>query len=124
MDQSKVAVVIEDDGDIAELLESILQRSGAVVHTACTGAAGIEAVRVHRPRLITLDQGLPDIDGCEVARRIRDFSDAHILLVSAQTDKTPAKTTALYAAGVSDVMTKPFSPRELRRRAEAVLGTS
>ena len=120
MDQSTVAVVIEDDGDIAQLLESVLQRSGAVVHTACTGAAGIEAVRTHQPLLVTLDLGLPDIDGCEVARRIRDFSDAHILLVSAQTDRT----AALHAAGVSDIMPKPFSPRELRRRAEAVLGAN
>jgi two-component system, OmpR family, response regulator len=118
MEQSKVVVVIEDDGDIATLLESILQRSGAVVHTACTGAAGIEAVRAHRPRLITLDLGLPDIDGCEVARRIRHFSDAHILLVSAQA----GVSADLRALGVSDILGKPFSPRELRRRAEAVLG--
>jgi len=119
MNQPKIAVVIEGDGDIAMLLEAVLQRSGAIVHTTRTGAAGIKAVRTHRPQLVTVDMGLPDIDGCEVTQRIRDFSDAHILLISSPTDRL----AALFTAGVDDVITKPFSPRELHSRAEAVLGT-
>lgn len=120
MDISSTAVVIEDDDDIAMLIRAVLQQVGATVHTAATGAAGIDAVRLHRPRFVTLDLGLPDMDGQEVLRHLRTFSDARILLLSAQTHLI----TGLHESGVSDIMTKPFSLRELRSRIEAVLEES
>lgn len=119
VESPRVAVVIEDDEDIRGLLCAVLQQSGFEVHETGTGAAGVEAVRRHRPSIITLDLGLPDIDGFEVARRVRLFSDSYIIMLTARAEELD--TLMGLEAGADDYITKPFRPRELRARIAAML---
>src|SRR6476620_4331514 len=115
----RVAVVIEDDADIRNLLEAILAQAGFTCHTASDGVEGIAAVRDHKPILTTLDISLPGIDGFEVARRIRAFSMTYIVMLSARDEEID--TLMGLDAGADDYLTKPFRPRELRARIEAML---
>lgn len=117
--EHRVAVVVEDDEDIRGLLEAVLSQSGFVVHATALGNDGVELVKRHAPDLVTLDLGLPDIDGFEVARRIRHSSDAHIVMLTARTDEID--TILGLETGADDFLTKPFSPRELRARVEAIM---
>ena len=78
------AVIIEDDEDIRNLLGAILAQAGFTCQARGSGLEGIEAVREHQPILTTLDVSLPGIDGFEVARRIRAFSDTYIIMLSAR----------------------------------------
>jgi DNA-binding response OmpR family regulator len=116
---ARVAVVIEDDADIRNLLEAILGQAGFVCHTAANGPEGIEAIRQHQPVLTTLDISLPGIDGFEVARQIRSFSPTYIIILSARDEEID--TLMGLDAGADDYLTKPFRPRELRARIEAML---
>jgi DNA-binding response OmpR family regulator len=115
----RVAVVIEDDADIRNLLEAILGQAGFACHAAATGPEGIEAIREHEPILTTLDISLPGIDGFEVARQIRSFSPTYIIILSARDEEID--TLMGLDAGADDYLTKPFRPRELRARIEAML---
>ena len=115
----RVAVVIEDDADIRNLLEAILDQAGFVCHATGSGDEGIAAVREHQPILTTLDISLPGIDGFEVARRIRSFSSTYIIMLSARDEEID--TLMGLDAGADDYLTKPFRPRELRARIEAML---
>ena len=115
----RVAVVIEDDADIRNLLEAILAQAGFSCYTAADGVEGIAAVRAHKPILTTLDISLPGIDGFEVARRIRAFSMTYIVMLSARDEEID--TLMGLDAGADDYLTKPFRPRELRARIEAML---
>ena len=117
--QQRIAVVIEDDADIRHLLEAILDQAGFHCFTAETGADGIKAIRDHSPILTTLDVSLPGIDGFEVARQIRGFSDTYIIMLSARNEEID--TLMGLDAGADDYLTKPFRPRELRARIEAML---
>ncbi|WP_181034220.1 response regulator transcription factor [Arthrobacter sp. GMC3] len=119
MDNSRVAVIIEDDQDIRELVSVILNQSGFDVHTASSGAEGVEAVKANNPAIVTLDLGLPDIDGFEVARRIRLFSDAYIIMLTGRADEMD--TLLGLETGADDYLTKPFRPRELRARISAMM---
>ena len=87
MNDHRVAVVIEDDEDIRGLLEAVLLQSGFDVHATDSGVKGVELVESRLPDLVTLDLGLPDIDGFETARRIRTISDAHIVMLTARSDE-------------------------------------
>lgn len=113
----KTAVVIEDDQDIRGLIQAILAGAGFDVEAADTGAAGVEAVRRHRPDIIVVDFGLPDFSGVEATQEIRGFSGSPILMLTGHEDLADAP----FAAGVSDVMAKPFNPPELRERVEKLL---
>ncbi|WP_152193090.1 response regulator transcription factor [Georgenia satyanarayanai] len=113
------AVVIEDDADIRFLLEATLGQAGFTVTTAPTGQAGVDAVRELRPLITTLDISLPDFDGFEVARRIRAFSDTYLLMLTGRADEID--TLLGLEAGADDYVTKPFRPREIRARIEALL---
>jgi DNA-binding response OmpR family regulator len=115
----RVAVVIEDDADIRNLLEAILGQAGFTCYTAGTGTDGLEAIRQHEPILTTLDISLPGIDGFEVARQIRSFSSTYIIMLSARDEEID--TLMGLDAGADDYLTKPFRPRELRARIEAML---
>ena len=119
MAHERIAVVIEDDQDIRELVCMILCQSGYDVHATEMGVSGVNLVRSHNPALVTIDVGLPDIDGFEVTERIRQFSDAHVIMLTARTD--PQDLLTGREAGVDEYMGKPFRPRELRARADAVL---
>jgi DNA-binding response OmpR family regulator len=117
--EERVAVIIEDDADIRHLLEAILDQAGFRCYAVETGADGIQAIRDHAPILTTLDVSLPGIDGFEVARQIRSFSDTYIIMLSAR--KEEIDTLMGLDAGADDYLTKPFRPRELRARIEAML---
>ncbi|MFD1214360.1 response regulator transcription factor, partial [Arthrobacter sp. GCM10027362] len=119
MADQRVAVVVEDDADIRDLVSVVLSSSGFVVHTAPSGSAGIAAVREHDPAIITLDLSLPDLDGFEVARQVRQFSDAYIIMLTARAEELD--TLLGLESGADDYLTKPFRPRELRARVTAML---
>jgi DNA-binding response OmpR family regulator len=113
------AVVIEDDADIRGLLAEVLQQAGFTVHAAATGVEGVEAVREHQPVVTTLDVSMPGIDGFETARRIRELSDTYLIMVTARAEEI--EILQGLQSGADDYVTKPFRPRELRARIEAML---
>lgn len=119
MSEARVGLVIEDDQDIRELVRVVLSQAGFDVHTASTGSAGVTSARELNPDVITLDLGLPDIDGFEVARQIRKSSDAYIIMLTARAEELD--TLMGLEAGGDDYLTKPFRPRELRARVEAMM---
>ncbi|MHC6595092.1 response regulator transcription factor [Arthrobacter sp. C152] len=99
----------------------MLDQVGFEVRTAMDGHSGLEAVRAAQPALVTVDVGLPDFDGFEILRRIRGLSDAYIVMLTGRT----AETDVLNAlqAGADDYIAKPFRPREVRARIEAMMGS-
>lgn len=115
----RTAVVVEDDGDIRDLLATVLTHAGFTVHAVGTGLEGVAKAREVAPIIVTLDLSLPDIDGFEVARRIRTFSDAYVVMLTAHADEID--TLMGLEAGADDYLTKPFRPRELRARVAAML---
>ncbi len=119
MTELGIAVVVEDDEDVRHLIEDVLSQAGFEVHSASGGREGVEAVRSRAANLVTLDVGLPDIDGFEVLRRIRQFSDSYVVMLTAQADEIDT-LTALHT-GADDFLTKPFRPRELRARVAAMM---
>ena len=119
MPGDRIAVVIEDDADIRRLLEEVLEQGGFEVHSAGNGLEGVERVRTYRPTLVTLDISLPGIDGFEVAKRIRSFSDTYLIMLTARNDEVD--TLMGLGAGADDYVAKPFRPRELRARIDAML---
>ena len=119
MDDLGVAVVIEDDADVRNLLEGVLTQAGFEVHTADDGRSGVEVVRSKQANVVTLDIGLPDIDGFEVLRRIRTFSNAYVVMLTGRTEE-PDLLSALNT-GADDYIAKPFRPRELRARVAAMM---
>ncbi|WP_285320830.1 SpoIIE family protein phosphatase [Pseudarthrobacter sp. lyk4-40-TYG-27] len=112
------AVVIEDDPDIRGLLVRVLVRQGFEVTEAAAGLPGVEEVRRHRPDLVTLDLNLPDLDGMEVCKLLREFSDAFIVMLTARAGELD-KLTGL-DNGADEYLVKPFSPRELQSRINAL----
>lgn len=119
MSDPGVAVVIEDDADMRNLLEAVLLQSGFSVHTAGGGREGVEVVRHHLPNVITVDVGLPDIDGFEVLRRIREITDAYVVMLTGRTEELDVLTA--FNSGADDYITKPFRPRELRARIATMM---
>jgi DNA-binding response OmpR family regulator len=119
MSESRVGLVIEDDHDIRELVRVVLVQAGFEVQVASSGAAGVIAAKDLNPAVITLDLGLPDIDGFEVARQIREFSDAYIVMLTARAEELD--TLIGLESGADDYLTKPFRPRELRARVAAMM---
>ncbi|WP_049822270.1 response regulator transcription factor [Arthrobacter sp. H41] len=113
------AVVIEDDIDIRNIVVAVLRQAGFDVHSEATGRNGVEVVRRMTPTVVTLDVGLPDIDGYEVLRRIRNISDCYVIMLSARADELDTLTAL--QAGADDYLIKPFRPRELRARIDAML---
>ncbi|MGO4597928.1 response regulator transcription factor [Terrabacter sp. 2RAF25] len=114
----RTAVVVEDDDDIRELITHSLTMQGFEVAAASTGQAGLDLVMANDPDLVTLDLGLPDLDGIEVCRRVRDVSQAYVVMISARTDEID-RLMGL-EIGADDYLTKPFSPRELQARVNAM----
>ncbi|RIJ54603.1 DNA-binding response regulator [Clavibacter phaseoli] len=114
-----MALVIEDDGDIRQLLEVVLRQGGFEVHSAGTATDGVRLAEEVSPDVITLDVGLPDFDGFEAARRIRLVSDAYIVMLTAQGEEVD--TLLGLEAGADDYIVKPFRPRELRARISAMM---
>ncbi|KQQ81483.1 two-component system response regulator [Arthrobacter sp. Leaf137] len=114
-----MGLVIEDDQDIRELVRTVLTQAGFDVTVASSGAEGVLVAKTISPDVITLDLGLPDIDGFEVSRQIREFSDAYIVMLTARTEELD--TLIGLESGADDYLTKPFRPRELRARVAAMM---
>ncbi|MDP4094234.1 MAG: response regulator transcription factor [Bacillota bacterium] len=113
-------LIIDDERDILSLLEVYLQKEGfSQVHKAVTGMEGIEICRLVNPDIIILDVMLPDLDGFEVCRRLREFTYEPILFLSAREEEVD-KLLGLGIGG-DDYITKPFSPREVAFRIKAQL---
>lgn len=112
------AVVVEDDEDIRSLIEFTLTTQGFVVRSVETGLDGVEAVRDFDPDLVTLDLGLPGIDGIETCRRIREITDAYVVMITARDDEID-RLLGL-ETGADDFLSKPFSVRELKARVNAL----
>jgi DNA-binding response OmpR family regulator len=119
---SGTILLIEDEGDIADLLRLYFERDGFRLVHAATGEAGLERAKQGDVRAALLDIGLPGIDGIEVCRRLRAASDIPILMLTAR-DSEVDKIVGL-EIGADDYVTKPFSPRELVARVKAVLRRS
>ena len=116
-------VVIEDDPNIADLVDMYLRREGFRVIQASSGEAGLEVTSRERPRLVVLDVGLPDrMDGLEVCRTLRSTSDVPIVILTAR--DTEVDRILGLELGADDYVTKPFSPRELIARIRAILRRS
>lgn len=116
-------LIVEDEPAIAELERRYLSQAGYGVHVEARGSAGLEAVRRLKPVLVVLDVGMPDLDGVQFCRRLRAADDwTPVLFVTARDDEVD-KIIGLEAGG-DDYLTKPFSPREMVARVNAVLRRS
>jgi two-component system KDP operon response regulator KdpE len=109
-----VALIIEDEIQIRRLLRVVLEAENYQVHEAETGQQGLVEIASRRPAIILLDLGLPDLDGLEVLKRLREWSTAPVLILSVRDDEQ-GKVAAL-DAGAEDYVTKPFSTPELLAR--------
>jgi len=116
---ASTVLVVEDEYKLRELLRSQLERQGLVVYSTGSGAEAIEAGRRLAVDLVVLDLGLPDVPGEEVARELRATSDVPIIILTARSEERDR--IAGLELGADDYLTKPFSPRELVLRAQAVL---
>lgn len=113
------AMVVEDEVPLAALVGTYLERDGFEVVTTHDGAEAVELARQVDPDVVVLDLGLPGLDGVEVCRHLRTFSDAYVVMLTARTDEID--TLIGLSVGADDYMTKPFSPRELVARVQAML---
>jgi DNA-binding response OmpR family regulator len=113
-------VLIEDDPNIADLVDLYLRNDGYRVYQANNGEAGLALVRDRAPKLVILDVGLPgQLDGLGVCRELRGHSDVPIIMLTAR-DGEVDRVLGL-EMGADDYVTKPFSPRELVARVKAIL---
>ena len=112
-------LVVDDEAKLVELIEGYLRREGLDVLTALDGPTALDLARSKQPDLVVLDVMLPGIDGVEVCRRLRQFSDAYVLMLTARSEEID-KIVGL-SVGADDYLTKPFSPRELVARIHAML---
>jgi DNA-binding response OmpR family regulator len=113
------ALVVDDAPEVRMLVALRLTEEGFLVESAEDGESAVELARSFRPHVIVLDLGLPKLDGLEVCRRIRDFSQAYVVMLTARGEEEDR--VAGLSVGADDYMTKPFSSRELIARIRAML---
>lgn len=113
------ALVVDDEQPLVGILTTYLEREGFDVLAAYDGEQAVEVARSEQPDVIVLDLMLPGIDGLEACRRIRTFSDAYVLMLTAKAEE--ADKIAGLSTGADDYLTKPFSPGELVARVRALL---
>lgn len=113
------AVIIEDDPDVRDLIDIVLTQSGFTTVVAENGHIGVDAVREHNPLITTLDVNMPGMDGFAVAKRLREFSNTYLIMITALGDEIDVVQG--FEAGADDYLVKPFRPRELRARADSML---
>ncbi len=112
-------LVVDDEPSIRTVARAYLEQAGYRVVCADSGPAALAAAEAEAPDLVVLDLNLPGMDGMEVAARLRERSDVYLVMLSARTEE--ADRVAGLRMGADDYLTKPFSPRELVARVEAVL---
>jgi DNA-binding response OmpR family regulator len=112
-------LIVDDEAPILELVRGYLEREGFAVETAMDGPSAVAAVRASAPDVVILDVMLPGLDGIEVCRQIRTFSDAYVLMLTARGEEID-RIMGL-TVGADDYLVKPFSPRELVARVKALL---
>jgi DNA-binding response OmpR family regulator len=117
--KTQTVLVVEDEASIASFVSAYLKNAGYAVRTAATGGEALRQVASERPELVVLDLMLPDLDGIEVCKRIRQDSDLPILMLTAR-DEDVDKIIGL-EVGADDYLTKPFNPRELVARVRSIL---
>jgi two-component system KDP operon response regulator KdpE len=117
--QPSIALVIDDEPQIRRLLCVTLEANGYRVFEAATGQDGVAQAAQRRPDVVLLDLGLPDIEGTEVLRRLREWSRVPVIILSVR-DREDDKVAAL-DAGADDYVTKPFNSAELLARLRAAL---
>jgi DNA-binding response OmpR family regulator len=113
------ALVVDDETPLADVVAGYLKRDMFEVHLAYDGHRALTLAREVDPDVVVLDIGLPGIDGVEVCRRLRVFSDAYVVMLTAR--DTEMDTIIGLAVGADDYVTKPFSPRELVARVRAMM---
>jgi len=119
MSQEATILLIEDEPEIRRFLRTTLPAHGYRLHEATTGQDGLTEAKARNPDLILLDLGLPDLDGTEVIRQVREWAQVPIIVLSAR-DQEQAKVAAL-DLGADDYVTKPFGVNELLARMRAAL---
>ena len=115
----EIILVVDDEKNIVELARLYLEKEGYRVEDAYDGAQALAKIKSLQPALVVLDLMLPEIDGWEVCRRVREGSDVPIIMLTARGDDVD-KIVGL-EMGADDYLTKPFNPRELVARVRAVL---
>jgi DNA-binding response OmpR family regulator len=118
----QTVLVVEDESSIASFVAAYLKNAGYAVRTTASGQEALRLVDEEKPALVVLDLMLPDIDGVEVCKRIRQKGDLPVLMLTAR-DEDVDKIIGL-EVGADDYMTKPFNPRELVARVKAILRRS
>lgn len=113
-----LALIIDDEIQIRRLLRLALESRGYEVREAENGQLGLQEAAFHRPDVVLLDLGLPDIDGSEVLKRLREWSDVPVLVLSVR-DQENVKVQA-FECGADDYVTKPFGTAELIARLQAI----
>lgn len=112
-------LVVDDEPPIVDLVTGYLEREGWAVQSVTDGPAALRAVQEMNPDVVVLDVMLPGLDGIEVCRQLRIFSDAYVLMLTARGEELD-RIVGL-AVGADDYLVKPFSPRELVARIKALL---
>ncbi len=113
------ALVVDDAPEFLAMVAPLLHKEGFEVTTAADGEQAVARARAVDPDLIVLDLNLPKLDGVEVCRQIRAFSDAYLIMLTARTEEVDLLVGL--AVGADDYMTKPFSPRELIARVRTLM---
>ena len=113
------ALVVDDEPSLVRAVAGYLEYDGFMVTTAADGNQALAAARRDRPDIVVLDLMLPGIDGIEVCRQLRTFSDAYVIMLTARSEELD--TIIGLSVGADDYMTKPFSPRELTARIRSLL---
>lgn len=113
------ALVVDDEVPLANVVASYLEREHFEVSVAHNGQDAVTLAREIDPDVVVLDLALPGIDGIEVCRQLRTFSDAYVVMLTAR--DTEMDTVIGLSVGADDYVTKPFSPRELVARIRAML---
>jgi two-component system KDP operon response regulator KdpE len=119
MSQEATVVLIEDESEIRRFLRTTLPSHGFRIHEATTGQEGLIETKARNPDLILLDLGLPDMDGTDVIRQVREWTATPIIVLSAR-EQEQQKVAAL-DLGADDYVTKPFGINELLARIRAAL---
>ncbi len=114
-----MVLVVEDEAALSDVVQAYLVKAGYATASARSGPEAVEMARALAPDVIVLDLGLPGLDGLEVMRRIRTFSDCYVLITTARSEEVD-RLVGL-SVGADDYLTKPFSVRELVARVQAVL---